>query len=75
MNSSVQISQIKLEFLRNSSFIFKSSYQRCSIQKTVLKKFVIFTENNCGGVSFLIKLQTFEPVTLLKIDSNTGAFL
>ena len=75
MNSSVQIPLIKLEFLRNSSIIFKSSYQRCFIQKTVLKSLWYSQKNNCGGVSFLIKLQTFEPVTLLKMDSNTGAFL
>ena len=55
MNSSVQISQIKLEFLRNSSFIFKSSYQRCSIQKTVLKKFVIFTEKQLWWSLFFNK--------------------
>ena len=31
-------------------------------------------ENNCGGVCFLIKLQTFKPATLLKRDSSAGVF-
>ena len=29
-------------------------------------------ENTCVGVSFLTRMQTFSPVTLLKTDSNTG---
>ena len=36
-------SKVKLEFLRNSSTIFSNSHRRCSIQKTVLKNFTIFT--------------------------------
>ena len=53
----------------------KRSHPRCYIQKDVLKIFAIFSGKNCSGVSFLIKLQTFKPATLLKRDSNTGAFL
>ena len=34
----------------------------------------ISQENTCVGVSFLRKLHTFWPATLLKRDSNTGAF-
>ena len=36
-------SKITLEFLRNSSTIFRSSHQRCFIQTVVFKKFAIFT--------------------------------
>ena len=75
INSSVQIPLIKSEFLRNFSAIFRSSHRRCSIQKVFLKISWYSQENICGEVSFLIKLQIFKPVTLLKIDSNTGAFL
>ena len=32
-------------------------------------------ENTCVGVSFLVKLQAFRPVTILKRDSNTDIFL
>ena len=32
-------------------------------------------ETNCVGVSFLIKMQTFRPATLLKGHSNTVVFL
>ena len=38
INSSVQI-QLELEFLRNSSTIFRSNHRRCSIKKLFLKKF------------------------------------
>ena len=31
-------------------------------------------ENWSVGVSFLMKMQAFNPVTLLKGDSNTGVF-
>ena len=42
INSSVQIHLIQIEFLRNS-IIFRRSHWRCSIQKAVLKIFMIFT--------------------------------
>ena len=35
-----------------SEIISRSSHQRCSIKKAVLKIFPIFTEKNCAGVSF-----------------------
>ena len=41
----------------------------------VLKIFAILTGKHLYLSLFLIKLQAFRPVTLLKIDSNTGAFL
>ena len=43
--------------------------------KKATKHFAIFTGKKRVGVSFLKKLQTFSPATLLKRDSSTGAFL
>ena len=48
-----------------------SSHRRCSIKTTVRRN---FAGKNCRSL-FLIKLQAFKPTTLLKKDSNTGAFL
>ena len=45
------------------------------IKKAVLKNFAIFRRKHLYCSLFLIKLQTFRPVTLLKRDSNTGVFL
>ena len=45
------------------------------MQKVFLKNFKYSQEKYCVGVSFLIKLQTLRPVTLLKRDFNTGVFL
>ena len=42
-------------------------------KKAVPKYFAIFVGKNLFGVSFLIKLQTWRPATVLKRDSNTGA--
>ena len=36
-------SKLKVEFLRNSSTIFRSIHWRCSIQTAVLRNFAIFT--------------------------------
>ena len=48
---------------------------RKSFSKWVFLKFSQYLqENNCVGVSFLKKLQTFRPATLLKRDFNTGVF-
>ena len=44
-------------------------------KKLFLKVLQYSQENNCVGVSVLIKLQTFKLATLLKRGSNTGAFL
>ena len=54
---------------------FRSSHQRCSIKKDVLKNFVIFTEKHLCWSPFLIKLQDWRHTTILKRDSNTGVFL
>ena len=44
-------------------------------KKRVLRKFANFTEKQLCLSLFLIELQTFRPVTLLKKDSNTDIFL
>ena len=63
------------EILRNYSTIFRSSHQRCSIKKAILKYFVIFTGKHlCRGL-LLIKLKAIRCVALLKRDSNTDIFL
>ena len=45
------------------------------LQKAVLENFAIFTGKQLCWSLFLIKLQAFKLATLLKRDSNTGAFL
>ena len=46
-------------------------------KKAVFKNLAIFIgkQENCVGVSFLMKIQAFSPLALLKRDSNKGAFL
>ena len=53
----------------------RSSHLSCSIEKTVLKNFAIFTGKHLCWSLFLIKLQDFRPATLLERDSNTDVFL
>ena len=56
-------------------------YQCCTQSREAFYKKLFFKisqysqENNCVGVFFLIKMQTFRPATLLKGDSNTVALL
>ena len=52
-----------------------SSHRRCFIKKDVLKNFAKFTGKHLHWSLFMIKPQGSGPVTLLKTDSNTGAFL
>ena len=59
----------------NFSSLKTSSHWRCSVRKCVLKNFVIFTRKHLRWSLFLIKLQAFKHVTLLKGDSNTGVFV
>ena len=53
----------------------RSSHQRRSIKKAVLKNFSIFTAKHLCWSSFLIKFQTFRSATLLKRESSTSVFL
>ena len=48
---------------------------RCFIKKRFLKILQYSQENIWFGVSFLMKIQVFIPVNLLKRSSNTGFFL
>ena len=74
INSSVQI-LLELKILRNSSTIFRSSHQRCSIKKLFLKILCYAQESTCAVFSFLLKLQDFRPLTALKRDFKTDIFL
>ena len=54
--------------------LFRSSHQRCSIKKGVLKKSVVFTEKHlCWGL-LLIKLKTFRPPTQVFSCKYCGIF-
>ena len=44
----------------------RSSHQRCSIEKAVLKNFAIFTGKHLRWSLFLIELQVWGPATVLK---------
>ena len=48
---------------------------RRSITKLLLNILQYLQENNCVGVSFLMEMQDFSPVTLSKRDSNADVFL
>ena len=53
----------------------RSSHRSCSVKICVLKNVTNFTWKHLCWSLFLTKLPAFEPATLLKRDSNTGAFL
>ena len=57
------------------SEVFRSSRQRCSIKKVVLKNLGMFTGKHLCCSLFLIKLLSFKPTNLLKRDSNTRALI
>ena len=59
--------------MKNINFVPKD--MRRSGKKLFFKISQYSQENNCVGVSFLIKMQTFRPATLLKGDFNTGVSL
>ena len=58
-----------------SQMIYRSSHQRWSVKKAVLKNFAIFIGKHQCWSLFLIRLQAFRPATLSRKDSNTGVFL
>ena len=47
---------------------FRSSHRRCSIKKVLLKISQNSQENACARVSFLNKVPSLKPATLLKTD-------
>ena len=54
----------------------KYNEQEVFYQKKLSLKILQYSqENNCVGVSFLVKMQGLRTATLLKRDSNTGIFL
>ena len=54
----------------------RSSHQRCSIRKYVLRNFTKFTGKHlCQSVHLFNKGAWVRPVTLLKGDPDTGVFL
>ena len=59
---------------RNGLRLYRISYWRCSTKRAVLKNFAIFRGKHLCMSLFLKKLQAWRPATLLKRDSNTGAF-
>ena len=61
-----------------SPFCFTSLQKQSPVlfyKKVVLKYFAIITEKHLFWGLFLIKLQAFNPTTLLKRNSSTGALL
>ena len=55
--------------------VFRSSHQRCSMKKGVLKSFVKLTRKHLCQSLFFNKVVGLMPATLLKRDSGTGVFL
>ena len=55
--------------------ITRSRHRRCSVKRGVLKNFANFTGKHLCWSLFLIMLQSFNPATFLKRDSNTGVLL
>ena len=53
----------------------RSSHQKCSTKKAALKNFAVVKGKHLCWSLFLIKLQAFRPVILLKRDFNTSVFL
>ena len=54
---------------------FRGSHLQMFFKIGVLRNFAIFTGKHLCWSLFLIKLQTLRPATLVKRESNTGAFL
>ena len=55
--------------------ICRSSHQRCSVRKGILRNFAKFTGKHLCQSLFLNKVVGLRPTTLLKRDSGTGVFL
>ena len=63
----------KLYIKQKNSLNSRSSHQRCSIEKSVLKNFSIFTAKHLCWSFFLIELQAWRPAILLK-ETPTQVF-
>ena len=55
--------------------MFRSSHQRCSVTKGVLRNFTKFTGKPMCTSLFFNKVAVLRPETLLKRDSGTDVFL
>ena len=53
---------------------YRSSHQRCSIKKDVLKNFANFTGKHLCQSPFFNKVAGLRPATLSKRDSGKGVF-
>ena len=53
----------------------RTSHQKCSLEKAVLKNFAIFTGKHLCQSLLLIDLRASRPATFLKRESDTGVFL
>ena len=53
-----------------TTWTYRSSRRRCSVEKVVLKNFALFTRKHLCWNHFLIRLSAFRPATLWKRDSN-----
>ena len=55
--------------------LLRSSQERCSIKKAVIKYFAILTEKSLCWSLFVKKLQAVTPTAFLRKDSTTQVFL
>ena len=74
--------KVELLYFINQSWNFptfgkrnRSSHQRCSVRKGVLRNFIKFIGRHLCRVCFLIKLQVYGLQLYWKRDPGTGAFL
>ena len=64
----------KMENCKANHILDRSSDQRCSVRKDVLRNFTKFTEHLCQSL-FFDKVAGLRPATLLKRHSATSVFL
>ena len=63
------------EVMKNHQAQIRSSHQRCSMKKIVLRNFSKFTGKHLCQSLFLNEVAGLRPATLLKKGSGTGVFL
>ena len=66
---------IQLRAIRKTLKTIRSSRAEVFCKRGVLKNFIKFTEKHLRWSLFFNKVTALQPATLLKRDSNTGAFL
>ena len=62
-------------FINENYSTYRSSHRGYSVKKDFLNNFANFTGKHLCQSLFLTRLQAFRHVTLIKRDSNAGAFL